>query len=162
MLRARGDSPGDIQLWVVGECAEPQVQRELEDVVHRLGLEECVRQFAAVNNPEAYYHAADVVVLSSLWEGLPNVVLEALAAGRRLVLSEAANAAGVVEHGQTGWVFRTGDAEHLADMLTVVLSMNVQERLDWEARCRQAALPFSVSRMAAGYTQIYDRLATRS
>jgi glycosyltransferase involved in cell wall biosynthesis len=139
-----------------------QAQRELEDAVQRLGLEGCVQQFAAVDNPEEFYHAADVVVLPSLWEGLPNVVLEALAAGRRLVLSEAANAAGVVEHGQTGWVFRTGDAAHLVEVMAAALSASAQEQPGWEARCWRAALPFSVSRMAVGYTQIYDRLIARS
>jgi len=41
-------------------------------------------------------------------EGVPNVVLEALAAGRPVIISQAANNAGLIEQEKTGWIVQTG------------------------------------------------------
>jgi glycosyltransferase involved in cell wall biosynthesis len=61
------------------------------------------------------YWAADMLVLPSLWEGLPNVALEAAAAGLPALLSHAANLDEIVAPGVTGWEAPTGYPFALAE-----------------------------------------------
>ncbi|MHC5541316.1 glycosyltransferase, partial [Singulisphaera rosea] len=61
--------------------------------------------------------AADLLVLPSLWEGMPNVVLEAMAARRAVVATSVEGTDELVIHGQTGWLVPPKDAEALAESL---------------------------------------------
>lgn len=61
--------------------------------------------------------AADLLVLPSLWEGMPNVVLEAMAARRAVVGTAVEGTEELVEPGVTGWLVPTCDPAALADAL---------------------------------------------
>ncbi|MEW4569692.1 glycosyltransferase [Tautonia sp. JC769] len=61
--------------------------------------------------------AADLLVLPSRWEGMPNVVLEAMAARRAVVASAVEGTEDLVVAGETGWLVPPGDAEALASAL---------------------------------------------
>lgn len=69
-----------------------------------------------VTDVRSWYAAADVIVLPSLWEGLPLTALEALATGRSLVASAVPGLAEVVT-GETGALVAPGDAGALAEAL---------------------------------------------
>ncbi len=161
LLKQRGQLPGGTSLWIVGECVELRAQDELERSIRQWGLEAVVRQFPATEQSEIYYQAADAVVLASLWEGLPNVLLESFAAGRPVIVSEAANRAGLVRSGCNGWIVPTGDVEQLAAAFRLVLDM--RGALDsMRLMCRQTALPFAVTTMAQLYSELYDELSAVS
>lgn len=66
------------QLWVLGEGSE---REPLESQARRLGIGDRVHLVGHVPNPYVWMRHADVFVLSSRFEGLPNVVLEAIACG---------------------------------------------------------------------------------
>ena len=61
---------------VVGERREDRLS--LEALINDLGLSECVALPGFVKNPYPYLRAASVFALSSAWEGLPTVLIEAL------------------------------------------------------------------------------------
>jgi glycosyltransferase involved in cell wall biosynthesis len=71
------ERPG-AQLWVLGEGSEREA---LEEHARRLGIGDRVHLVGHVPNPYVWMRHADVFVLSSRFEGLPNVVLEAIACG---------------------------------------------------------------------------------
>jgi starch synthase (maltosyl-transferring) len=60
---------------------------------------------------------ADLLVLPSLWEGMPNVVLEAMAARRAVVATSVEGSVELVEPGRTGWLVPPGDSASLAEAL---------------------------------------------
>ena len=66
--------------------------------------------------------SADVFALSSRFEGMPNAVLEAGAAGVPVVATEAEGVAEIVENGESGWLVGIGDQSGLAEALTEALS----------------------------------------
>jgi glycosyltransferase involved in cell wall biosynthesis len=69
-----------------------------------------------------YYAMADVVILPSHREGLPNVILEAQAAGKPVVGAAATGIVDVVEDGETGLLFPIGDVRALAEAVEKLLS----------------------------------------
>jgi colanic acid/amylovoran biosynthesis glycosyltransferase len=79
------------------------------------------------------YWASDLLLLFSLWEGLPNVALEACASGLPAILSHAANLDGIVAPGETGWEVPTGNHGALVDALDAALGL---PRERWQAMGR--------------------------
>ena len=88
--------------------------------------------------------ACDAVALPSLYEGFPNVLLEATALGIPL-LASAAGAAGVAD-GRHGVLFRTGDPDDCVDALRHFLAADAAQRERWRLACGQLAAEFSVER----------------
>ncbi len=158
LLRERGQLAPDVRALIVGEREDGAVQAELESAVSRYDLSAMLQQYDATPQPEIFYHAADFTVLASLWEGLPNVALESLAAGKPVILSEAANAAGVIEPGVTGWVVRTGDIEQLAEMLHTALTLPDDALATMRTNCLRRAEAFAMPRMVESYEALYARL----
>lgn len=79
---ARSELPPEWRLVLVGEGPE---RRSLGGLIQRLGLQDRVQMPGEVSDPEAWLAKASIFVLSSRYEGFPNVVLEALACGTPVV-----------------------------------------------------------------------------
>lgn len=78
---------------------------------------------------------ADIFLLPSLWENCPYSCLEAMAAGRAIVCSDAGGLPELIRHGQNGLVARTGDADSfVAAIERLIEDGGLRERLGAEAR----------------------------
>jgi glycosyltransferase involved in cell wall biosynthesis len=122
-----------------------------------------VKSLVVMNGAESdmrsLYWAADLMVLFSLWEGLPNVALEAAACGTPSLLSHAANLDGIVEPGVTGWEVKTGIPSALAAGLATALATPRSERLAMGRRGRDRVVTmFSPDRVLAETLAVYDSL----
>src|SRR6185295_16956717 len=71
---------------------------------------------------EALYPAFDLLVLSSLYEGLPYVLLEAMARGVPVVATDVLGSRDVVDDGQTGLLARVNDPRDIADKILTLLN----------------------------------------
>ncbi len=158
LLKERGQLPTQVYVVIVGERENAILQAQLDDTVRAYSLEGVVRQFPQTSQPEVFYHAADFVVLASLWEGVPNVALESLASGRPVIISEAANVSGLIEQDKTGWIVRTGNIEHLAETLRVVLSLPTEMLASMRPDCLERVKDYALPLMIERYTALYDRL----
>ncbi len=90
---------------------------EYQALAHELGLDARTVFTGGVSNAAPYIAAADVVVLSSRWEGLPIVALESLALERPLVATAVNGTPIVVIDGETGWLAPPEDPPALADVV---------------------------------------------
>lgn len=72
--------------------------------------------------------ACDAFVLGSWAEGLPNVVMEAMHAGRPVVATDVGGVAELVQHGESGFVVPARDARALADAMQQVMARPREER----------------------------------
>ncbi len=155
IVKRRGRLPAGVRLFIVGPVQDRDAQTLLHNAINGDDLGEVVEQHPATDHPEDYYHACDVSILYSPAEGLPNVCLESLAAGRPVIISDSANAAGVIEHGVTGWVVPTGDPQRLANTLEAVMAMPEPELARMRRSCSQQAEQYSVQRLVERYTDFY-------
>ena len=100
------------RLVILGEGEE---RPKLEQRVRELGLEAEVDLPGFQANPFPYLARAGVFALSSAWEGLPTVVVEALACGTPVVSTDCPHgSAEILEGGKYGRLVRVGDAEGMA------------------------------------------------
>jgi glycosyltransferase involved in cell wall biosynthesis len=76
-----------------------------------------VRWLGRSDDVPSLLKAADLLVLPSLWEGMPNVVLEAMAARRAVVATAVEGTEDLVVPGETGWLVPPGNADALAAAL---------------------------------------------
>lgn len=103
-----------MRLIIVG-AGKPQVRAALAAQVASLGITDDVSFAGQVGNPYPYFRAAAVMAIPSLWEGSPNVLLEALACGTPVVASRTAgNASAILGEGQYGMLADPRDAEAFA------------------------------------------------
>ncbi len=97
---ARGAADGSTAaLWIAGQGRE---RAALEALAAELGLGDRVRLLGLRHDVPGLLAAADALVLSSAWEGLPNVVLQAMAARRPVVATAVGGIPELVREGVTG------------------------------------------------------------
>ena len=110
----------DANLLILGDGEE---RAELESIIGKLGIGEHVMMPGYVVNPWAYMSKADVFVLSSKWEGLPTVLVEALALGIRVVSTDCEyGPRELLEDGKFGLLVPVDDADLLAAGIQKVLN----------------------------------------
>ena len=100
----------------------------------------------------------DVLVLPSLYEGLPNAVLEAMAAGKPVIATRVGGTPEAVEDGVTGLLVPPRDPEALAEAIIALLQD--QERAEAMGRAGRARVEkhFSVERMVQETEALYEEL----
>ncbi len=112
------------RLMILGEGED---RPALESLVRELGLEEDVALPGFVQNPYAYIKRATVFVLSSRWEGLPTVLVEALALGVPVVATDCQSGpAEILQNGSLGTLVQVGNVEALAGAILYALSSGRQ------------------------------------
>jgi glycosyltransferase involved in cell wall biosynthesis len=111
----------DANLVIVGDGPE---RGRLEQLAQRVGIGEAVLFTGRVSSEKVplYLRAADVFVLYSSYEGLPHVVLEAMAAGVPVVASRKGGIPEVVVDGETGLLVQWRDEAALAEAVQQVLA----------------------------------------
>lgn len=102
---------------------EGELRSELEHLVDQAGLSQDVSLPGFVKNPYAFLGAADVFALSSDWEGLPTVLIEALAAGCAVVATDCPSGPEeILQEGKLGQLVPMGDEAALAAAIEVALT----------------------------------------
>jgi len=101
---------------------------------------------------------ADLVVAPSQWEGMPNAVLEGMAAGRPIVATAAEGVTELIEPGQHGLVVPVGDGHALAKAIVQMLTNRDAARWMGQAARDRARTGFTWGRVASAYDDLYRRL----
>jgi glycosyltransferase involved in cell wall biosynthesis len=106
-----------------------------------------------VANPHAYMSQANVFVLSSAWEGLPGVLIEAMACGVPVVSTNSpGGSAEILENGKYGRLTPAGDEQALAEAIFETLAHPPSGEV-----LRQRALDFSIEKILPQYLNIFQR-----
>lgn len=105
----------DTHVVFIGDGPDEQMLRLK---TKHMGLENHVSFFSFTKEPEYIYELVDILTLPSLYkEGLPNVILEAMAMGIPVIASKLAGIPEAVIDGETGFLFEAGNYGELANSI---------------------------------------------
>jgi len=149
----------DGQLLIAGDGDAAQA---LQSLAAELGVADRVRLLGYLSDPRPLYEAADVFVLSSLREGLPNVVLEAMALQVPVVATRIAGVPRLISDGETGVLVEPGSVPELAAGLARLLDAPAARPRLAAAGRRMVVEYFSFSARMRKIRAVYDRLLNRN
>ncbi|HEU0180194.1 MAG TPA: glycosyltransferase [Blastocatellia bacterium] len=140
---------------LVGDGA---LRREIEEQAARLGAGDRVHLLGDRNDAALVPAGFDVAVLASLHEGLPNAVMEAMAAGAPVVATAVGGTTELILDGATGFLVPPADADALARRI-----LDALRNPEWSARMaaqgrRRVLSQFGMRRMVESVEQLYDEL----
>jgi glycosyltransferase involved in cell wall biosynthesis len=129
------------RLMILGEGEE---RPKLETLARELGIEEDFVLPGFVENPYKYMKRASAFVLSSRWEGLPTVLIEALALGVPVISTNCPSGpAEILEHGKWGCLVPVGEPHLLARAILEILQNDVRipsHKTAWERFSKENAV----------------------
>ena len=158
LAKAKAGSDVALSLSLVGDGPD---RATLERQCRQLGLTDAVRFHGWVDYARVaeHYERADGLVLPSFVEGMPNVVLEAMACGLPVVGTDVAGTRELIRDGREGRLVPPRDAEALAAAL-LELAGDPARRLEMGRRGRERALEFSWEQTALQYADLLNRIAS--
>jgi glycosyltransferase involved in cell wall biosynthesis len=145
------------RLLILGDVdpREPTVRAALEARIRRLGLERDVSLAGFMSNPQAFMARSAVLALSSIYEGLPTVITEALAVGTTVVATDCdSGPREILDGGRFGRLVAVRDPGALAAALLAAL-----ERPDDPDVLGARADEYRVPRAAERYLRVIDEAA---
>jgi len=134
----------DTYLIIAGEGNE---RESLTKQIDRLGLSESVSLPGFVNDIDAFYKALTLFALPSRFEGMPNVLLEAMAAGVPVVACKVSGVGELLEDGVTGLLVAAEDANGLAESIVEILEDERKRSQLAERARRLVETDYSMDRM---------------
>lgn len=155
------DAVPDVLFRLYGAEADEDYARRCRRAVSASRLEGTVCFEGPTDDVESAYRDADLVVLSSLSEGFPFAVVEAMMSARPIV----ATAVGGISEALAGWdlLVRPRDPRSLSVALVRLLELPASERAAIGATLRQRAMSlFSRQRFLASYAALYEELHARA
>jgi glycosyltransferase involved in cell wall biosynthesis len=129
----------------------------VERLVQDLGLVGRIELLGARNDIAELLVTFDVFVLSSRWEGLPRVVIEAMASGTPVVATAVDGVVEVLAHQKNGLLVPPGDPKALADAIVRLLD-HPDERRRYAESARRKIVGFRSDAMVEETALLYERL----
>ena len=137
----------DIKLIILGEGSE---RKNLERLVTKLDLEDSVDLFGFTENPYSFVNKADIFVLSSNSEGLPNALIEAMACGTPVISTNCPSGPSeILDGGKFGKLVPVNNPEALAKAVIETLNNPVES-----SELKKRANFFSVENSANKYLHL--------
>jgi glycosyltransferase involved in cell wall biosynthesis len=133
------------------------LENELRNLTAQLGLSEHVRFLGLRYDMPEVFATFDVYVSSSLWEGLPMAILEAMAAGCAVVATEVGGVATAVQHEHNGTLVAPGNAPALAQAVYEMVADVPRRQRFAKASADIFAQRFDAKVMARSYEALYAR-----
>lgn len=135
-----------------------ELEPELKAQAVRLGITPNVLFAGPRSDIEALFAIMDVYASSSLWEGLPTVILESMAAGVAVAATDVMGTRDLIRQGENGWLVPPAQPEALAQgLLTLLADAGLRGRLVEAAYA--TAQRFSIAAVALDYARLYHQYA---
>lgn len=150
------EMPG-VKFILAGDGA---LRKKIEGLIDKLKLTDKVMLLGWRSDIPRFLSAVDVFVLTSLWEGLPIAVLEAMASSRPVVATDTGGVREVVSENKTGFLVAREDISGMAGKLMLLLrDKNIREVIGQNARVGLGN-DFQLEAMAKATCSLYESLFT--
>ncbi len=148
---ARLQNEHHVRLIILGEGEE---RSALERFIDELGLNSCVQLPGFVDNPYPYMKNANLFVMSSLYEGFPNVLIEAMACGAPVVSTACPSGPDeIINNGINGLLVPVSDESALCSAMASSL-YNVNYGKSMAEKAKSDVLKYSVRKIVGRYEEV--------
>lgn len=149
----------DVVLLLVGQGS---LMEEIKNLASELKLEDKVRFLGVRRDVPDLMNAADAYVMSSAWEGMPMVLLEAGACGLPAVATDVGGNSEVVLNGKTGFIVPQRNPEALAQAMEKMMALPEEKRLEMgEASRAYIEANYSLEHVVDQWEALYMELLQR-
>lgn len=148
------ENPG-LKLVIIGKGS---LYDSLLDLVQKLNLNSAVIFEGFRSDIEHYYYNAEATVLTSKYEGFPNVLLESLAVGTPVIAYDCPSGPSeIITDGVNGYLIPNGNVDEMAKGMQSVLSKNFQRDI-----VRSTAEQFRAYKITAQYLECFEKIESRN
>lgn len=152
----------DAQFHLVGELDTGNRAAISIEELSKWQSEKLITYHGKVDDVRSFIEASDVLVLPSYREGLPRVMLEAMAMGKPIIGSDVPGCRAAIVHNENGYLVAVKDAKALADAMQQMITIGEVERQAMGQVGRQMALNrFDERKVVAQYVEVIDELAIK-
>lgn len=137
-------------LQIIGDGEQ---KAEIEEFISINGLEDCVELLGLKSEVYEYLQKADMFTLTSLYEGMPMTILEAMGTGLPIVATPVGGIPDVLRHGENAWLVPT-EPEKIADAFQKMAN-DIELRKKLGEKALEESKKMSAKYMAEKYVQIY-------
>jgi len=145
----------DFQVVIGGDGP---MREELEKRSISLGLSDCIRFLGARLDLNEIIQLFDIYALSSVWEGLPLCILEAMAARCSIVATHVGGVPDVISHNDNGLLVAPKDPNQLAAAIELLMN-NPSKRVEFGNKAYEVFIEnYSAKKMADTYASYYEQM----
>ena len=139
----------DCNLYIIGEGSE---RRNLEKFIKNNNIDNKVKLLGYQNNPWKFLSKSNLFVLSSIWEGFGNVIVESMLIGIPVISSDCPSGPReILNNGKSGKLFQVGDYNHLANIIKEIISSDNSELINY-AKLRSK--DFTIEKITQEYQKV--------
>lgn len=144
----------DVRLIVIGDGPE---RKALQKQAHLLEISDSAVFLGHKSDAWQYMKIFDVFVLPSLWEGMPNVLLEAMLAEVVVVSSDVGGVRELIKDGETGFLAESGSAISLIEKIDLALGFSEGEKQKiGQNAAKRIKEKFSIEEMIKSFEYLYE------
>jgi len=148
----------DVKFLIAGEGP---LKDKLEKLADNYGIKDSVFFLGYQENIQDFIGISDMVVLPSLWEGMPNFVLEAMAMKKPVVATDTDGTRELITDCETGFLVPPGKSSELAEKIMMLLCDEELASKTAEKAYMFVRENFDVSMMVSSYESLYQDLMRR-
>ena len=125
----------DFEQWILGKG---DLEAALKEQVRELGLEDNVKFLGFQSNPFQFMATADIFILSSLFEGFGNVIVEAMACGTPVISTDCPHGPSeIIKHEESGILVEVNNSKSLASgIMKLCNDLALRNKLQEKGRVR--------------------------
>ena len=139
-----------------------KLENELKQQVNAYGLKDKITFLGFIKNLTPYYRAADVFVLPSLYEGMPNVVMESMANGTPAIATRVNGSAELIEDSITGYLVEPESPLQIMEALEKYFQLTHPKQQMGLAALNHVKTNFSVERMCEQLEEIFKHQLSKA
>jgi glycosyltransferase involved in cell wall biosynthesis len=143
----------DLRCLIIGEGPE---EEPLKKIIRKYNLEDHFTFLGQRYDIYNLLHVMKIFVLPSLWEGLPQVVIEAMAASCPVIATDVDGTPEIITHKKDGWLVPSADVGELSKAIELLLSDEGLRKELAENGFKTVKNRFSVEAMTENYNNLYQ------
>lgn len=147
---------------VAGHVFEEDYAKRLKEDIENAGLQENVEFLGWRDDIHDLMSDADILVMPSLNEGIPNAVQESMYIGLPVIVSDTGGMPEIVEHGKTGWVLSCDDPRQWAEQIAYCMTHPEAYKAISQSASKYAKENFGMASWGHSYAALVDQASGKN